>query len=597
MLAIACIWLAVVVSDTPAGGQEAKGSRWALLIGVNAYANLEGLRFPAKDMRGLAAQLVLAGFPEKNVFLLHDDVLDKKYLPVRANIERQLELVLQLAEKNDLVLVAFSGHGMHLDRRSYLCPTEADLRDPPATMVAVDKVYDQLSKSRAALKLILVDACRNDPRPKGQRSATPKEDLQKLGAAFERPPPGIMLLSSCGAGQVSWEDEKLGHGVFMNYLLEGLAGRADKDKNGSISLMELYEYAWRETKVYVARVKNDYQSPALRGEIEGVFELGRASPPPGSVITNSIGIKLTLIPAGEFVMGTSREKIDRVEKAIRGLYVEMDRLSKDPGAFRYDFEDEYPAHRVRITRPFYLGTYEVTVGQFRKFVNDAGYKTDAEKDGEGGWGLSKKASGQVFVQAPQHHWRNPGFVQTDEHPVVNVSWNDAVAFCAWLSRNEGPTYRLPTEAEWEYACRAGTTTSYYCGDDPEKLAVVGNVCDRTAREWSKVPKGTGIAFISARDGYAFTAPVGRFQPNGFGLYDMHGNVAELCADWYDSGYYANSGTDDPTGPSKWSDRRVCRGGGWGDDPWKLRAAFRSDVLPAHRVADVGFRVARGLSGG
>ena len=148
---------------------------------------------------------------------------------------------------------------------------------------------------------------------------------------------------------------------------------------------------------------------------------------------------------------------------------------------------EKPQHEVRITRPFYLGVTEVTRGQFRRFVDDAGYQTEAEKDGKGGYGWNEET--KKFEQNPRYTWQNAGFEQTDEHPVVNVSWNDARAFIAWLSRKEGKTYRLPTEAEWEYACRAGTTTRYFCGDDPEGLAAVGNVADGTAKE--KYPDWTG----------------------------------------------------------------------------------------------------------
>ncbi|OHB82971.1 MAG: hypothetical protein A2V98_07465 [Planctomycetes bacterium RBG_16_64_12] len=221
---------------------------------------------------------------------------------------------------------------------------------------------------------------------------------------------------------------------------------------------------------------------------------------------NSIGMKMVLIPAGRFLMG-SRESAEELAKAFSAWHAKPEY-----------FETEYPAHRVRITKPFYLGAHEVTVGQFRKFVEDSAYKTDAEKDGKGGWGFNP-STGKV-EQKPECTWRNAGFEQTDEHPVVNVSWNDAVAFCEWLSRKEGKTYRLPTEAEWEYACRAGTTTRYYHGDDPEGLATVGNVADTTAK--AKFPKWTWT--IQKSDGYVFTAPVGRFRANAFGLSDMHGNV-------------------------------------------------------------------------
>jgi sulfatase modifying factor 1 len=185
-------------------------------------------------------------------------------------------------------------------------------------------------------------------------------------------------------------------------------------------------------------------------------------------ISNSIGMKLTLIPSGEFMMG-SGESAEATAAFFNKTYGE-DLVKADW------FKDEHPQHRVRITKPFYLGTYHVTRGQFRQFVADTRYKTDAEKGekpGAAGWDPDKKS----FDVSDKYSWRNTGFEQTDEHPVVNVNWNDAVAFCKWLSKKEGKTYRLPTEAEWEYACRAGTTTRYYSGDDPETLAKVGNVED------------------------------------------------------------------------------------------------------------------------
>ena len=292
-------------------------------------------------------------------------------------------------------------------------------------------------------------------------------------------------------------------------------------------------------------------------------------------ITNSIGMKLVLIPAGEFMMG-SAESAEEVARAFR-----------DYGAPRASvFEDEHPRHRVRITEPFYLGVYEVTVGQFRQFVEETGYRTDAEKGTlfKGAVGIDPK-TGKVGISA-EYSWRNAGFEQTDEHPVVNVSWNDAVAFCEWLSDKEGREYRLPTEAEWEYACRAGTTTRYYHGDDPEDLATVGNVRDATLR--ARFPDFDWT--IKAEDGYVFTAPVGNFKPNAYGLYDMHGNVAQWCSDWYGHDYYKNSPVDDPQGPASGS-YRVARGGCWYDIAALCRSACRDSDGPGNGGVHLGFRVA------
>ena len=244
-------------------------------------------------------------------------------------------------------------------------------------------------------------------------------------------------------------------------------------------------------------------------------------------ITNSIGMKLVFIPSGELMMGSHESAQDTAEFFNRMYH--HDRMTAN------GFDDEHPEHRVRITKPFYLGACHVTRGQFRKFVADTGYMTDVEKPGTVGWDSDNKRS----ESGRRYSWRYMDFEQTDEHPVVDVSWNDAVAFCLWLSGKEGKTYRLPTEAEWEYACRAGTTTRYYWGDYPEWFAKVANEADAKAmvklRNWLAT-KDSGV--------YRVTAPAGSFAPNAFGLYDMHGNGWQWCSDWYDEKSYAASPRND-----------------------------------------------------
>lgn len=309
------------------------------------------------------------------------------------------------------------------------------------------------------------------------------------------------------------------------------------------------------------------------------FSLAQESKATGNEtqITNSIGMKMTLVPAGEFMMGSG----ESAEVAASFFGMEA----------RY-FENEYPQHRVRITKPFYLGTYHVTRGQFRQFVEDSGYKTGAEAPPSphisGIHGMNPRTG--VYDFNPSFSWRNAGFEQTDEHPVVHVNWNDAMAFCKWLSKKEGKSYRLPTEAEWEYACRARTTTRYYSGDDPETLAMVANVSDMTLK--AKFPRHRAI---QASDGYEFTAPVGQFKPNAFGLYDMLGNAGQWCADWYDKDYYGKSPVDDPTGPpdERGIDNRVLRGCCWHSNGYETRAARRGWHRPESRDSEYsGFRVAR-----
>jgi sulfatase modifying factor 1 len=302
-------------------------------------------------------------------------------------------------------------------------------------------------------------------------------------------------------------------------------------------------------------------------------------------ITNSIGMKLVMIPPGEFMMG-----------AVEDFAATVKRF---PYARESWLEGEFPRHRVRITRPFYLGVYEVTLGQFLTFYHAAKYKLDSERDGRENWGYDAR---NKLVKSRSFSAWSPGWQQTYNHPVVYVTWNDATAFCDWLSQKEGRTYRLPTEAEWEYACRAGTTSLYYNGNDPEKLTQVANVADATAHEhWPNVHLVTITAkekkknlkipfpFLSTRDGYAYTAPVGSFRPNPFGIYDAHGNVWEWCSDYYSRDYYSQSPAEDPTGPEQGKEH-VLRGGGWYNVAVRVRSSDRSSAAPDRRFYMWGFRV-------
>jgi len=226
--------------------------------------------------------------------------------------------------------------------------------------------------------------------------------------------------------------------------------------------------------------------------------------------------------------------------------------------------DEHPEHTVTLTQDFYLADAEVTNAQFAKFTKETNYKNEAS-------------------------------TEPADHPVVNVSWYDAVRFCNWLSEREKRTkcytgsgdsitcdfqadgYRLPTEAEWEYACRAGTTAKFSFGNHEAELHKYGN-------------------YNGTKDGYEKTAPVRSFEPNPWKLYDMHGNVWEWCWDWGDYNYYQTLSQDkptvDPQGPST-GDYRVLRGGSWNYSASNCRAANRSRVWSRSRNSLCGFRVAAG----
>ena len=257
------------------------------------------------------------------------------------------------------------------------------------------------------------------------------------------------------------------------------------------------------------------------------------------VTTNSIGMKLHRIPAGTFKMGSPRT---------------------EPGRTRKEFQ-----HEITLSRPFHIGVYEVTQAEYVTVMSDAAnFRNRAAFNGDRGG-------------SPQH-------------PMENVEWKNAVEFCNRLSdrpaeKRAARKYRLPTEAEWEYACRAGSTTPFHFGD---------SLASSLANFNGNYPYGKVKPGVYRRK----TAKVGSYQANAFGLYDMHGNVAEWCSDFYDPEYYEDSPEKNPLGPpvgvveTTYGDFfRVVRGGCWVDDARACRSAYRYRAMPGTQYRLIGFRVA------
>ncbi|MDQ7781457.1 MAG: SUMF1/EgtB/PvdO family nonheme iron enzyme [Desulfomonilaceae bacterium] len=287
---------------------------------------------------------------------------------------------------------------------------------------------------------------------------------------------------------------------------------------------------------------------------------------PGEV-RNAIGMKMVVIPAGSFTMGTSRAEQRRVQNVWN---IPEDLVNR-----------EGPAHSVRINRRFLIGKYQVTAGEFKKFVEDTGYRTVAEVQG---WGWVYDKTKKHWVKQSGASWVNPGYEVWEDHPVTVVCEADAKAFCTWLSRKDGRTYSLPTEAQWEYAARGGKDGKRFPWGDEYPDGTKLNIADRR----SPVP----WADRTVDDGHGGPAPVGSYEPNDFWLYDMTGNVWELCSDRYRANEYAGRAStvsEDPTGPPRGT-QVVVRGGNWAFSPAIARNAFRTGVPPDMAADVAGFRV-------
>lgn len=293
------------------------------------------------------------------------------------------------------------------------------------------------------------------------------------------------------------------------------------------------------------------QNPAAGNRVARTVQPANGPSPAGTSFTEPVSeMEFIGIPQGCFLMGS-------------------------PSSQKNRRSNEGPQHEVCVDG-FSISKYEVTLGSWRKFIQETGYSTDAEQNTKEKGCFSLKDDKWGYQDG--RFWDNVGFPQSDNQPVVCVSHNDVEEFIRWLNRESGRAYRLPTEAEWEYAARAGSTTSRFWGEDESLACQYGNVADKSYN-----------LLFTCNDGYKWTSPVGHYKANAFGLYDMLGNVWEWTSDWYGNDYYRSSPRDNPTGP-KSSANMVNRGGGWVCGPAFVRSALRVWIRPWARSASVGFRL-------
>lgn len=312
---------------------------------------------------------------------------------------------------------------------------------------------------------------------------------------------------------------------------------------------------WSRISEMTGRFGTDPNGDAICRSAASWSRIDALGPAASPRLRNSLDMQLVLIPPGRFIMGS-------------------------PSGEECRSSDEWP-HRVQITRAFYLGMHEVTVAQFRQFVEANDYRTEYERNPHP-FTLLAVVDGDS-IRNLYCTWHAPSFPQEDDHPVVCVTWQDAMAFCQWLSQREDCHYRLPTEAEWEYACRAGTSGAFSVRHEGLHFPAANIRGAGASLSYTADPEPA--------DDYRYTSPVGSFPSNAFGLFDMHGNVEEWCSDWYGADFYRHSPRSDPHGPETGTER-VARGGSFLFPAHRARSANRAMFAPETSYSFVGFRVVR-----
>ncbi|MBP8130670.1 MAG: SUMF1/EgtB/PvdO family nonheme iron enzyme [Candidatus Hydrogenedentes bacterium] len=521
--------------------------KWAVIIGAGGYEDqgLTPLPNAVNDAKGVYAALTGApdGFPARNTVLMVDDAAEPLHRPTRSNILAILGQWVSLAGPEDSLLVYFAGHGLELGGKLALMPLDGRTADVENTCIPFAMFESKLESCAAKRSLVILDACHSGAGRSGS-GMTPG-----MMADIEKHSEGRITLASCKQDEVSHEYEA-GHGAFTWFLLQGLGGGADANGDGVVSALELSNYTFEETRRWAAG-KALKQTPRLISDISGDIVLAKVTvvrppeparppavtqpaqspqvtvttgqPKPGDVQTVDLGggvtLELVWIPPGTFTMGSPESEAGR--------------------------DNDETQHQVTLSKGFWLGKYEVTQGQWERVMGS-----------------------------------NPSTFEGDPRlPVETVSWEDCQEFLDKLNgRVSGGGFRLPTEAQWEYACRAGTATPFHFGQtiSTEQANYDGNYTYGNGREGVYRER---------------TVVVGSFPSNAWGLHDMHGNIWEWCSDWYDSDFYAKSPARDPENTAK-SGARVLRGGSWYSNPWYCRSAIRDRVNPSNRDSTWGFRVVR-----
>jgi formylglycine-generating enzyme required for sulfatase activity len=509
--------------------QGKKGERYAFLVSCGKYnaAQLKALPYATAEMDEFRKVLVDSGYEPTDIVFLKDGQTDASLVSTRENILKQFDLMVDgIFNEEDSILVAFNGHGVQFkgDPTGYFCPINANLKDRKS-LIPTEEIFKRLSQCKAKQKILLVNACRNDP---GQFPNQAANQIDLDVGDKDIIPEGIAALYSCKDQQLSYyypetsEYKERKRSLFFHNLIETWKSGTEQD---DYTVEELFSQVRKKTTTEARLIFGESQTPEIRRKVEGMGEW-------------KLTARKELVKRPEMKKPEPKAESKNAKELTfdlgNGVKLEMVRIPK--GKFLMGSPKEGPQHEVTLTKDFYLGKYEVTQAQWEELMGS-----------------------------------NPSYFKLKNGPVEQVSWEECQEYIKKLNAKLGSKagrFRLPTEAEWEYACRAGSKTQYSFGDLEADLGDYGWY-DKNSNDKPH--------------------EVGSRKPNKFGLYDMHGNVWEWCGDWYDDKYDTELVTN-PSGPGKGSSR-VLRGGSWDVVPLYCRSAVRFGNDPTYRNNNLGFRLA------
>jgi formylglycine-generating enzyme required for sulfatase activity len=558
--------LVILLAST---GPVAAEPRVALVIGNGDYgSSFSSLPNPANDAKLISKALKDAGFDVQTV--------------VNADLKQMKRAFADFGQKlmdkgpDAVGLFYYAGHGVQVNGSNFLIPTKASIQkeaDVDMEAVNADWVLQQMEFAGNRMNIIILDACRNNPLPAGSKRSADR------GLARMDAPKGSFLAYSTAPGATAID----GKGSNSPYS-QALAKAIESDR---VPLEQLF----RNVRVNVMNATGEDQVPWDASSLTGEFYFKRpdgSAPAQQTAALAPAPAPQPAAPSGGDGVSTSRAPAPAVAPGkvfkdncpncpdLVAIPAGKFRMGMDPDA-DMDRKEERPTHDVTITKPFALMTKEVTRDQFAAFAKETSREIDAGCHiGDGGDGKWRD----------QGTFLDPGIEQQGNHPVVCVSPGDAADYADWLSQKTGQPYRLPTEAEWEYAARAGKKTAWPWGND------VGNTGCKSvnAMDASGHKKFPINEPMKCDDRFATTAPVGSFPANPWGLYDMLGNVWEIVSDcWHDS--YDGAPSDGSAWDTGCGDG-VLRGGAWLENPWDTRFAARWKNNGGGKDTTTGFRLAR-----